>query len=32
MSGIEIFQVIFIATVFVVGVGGIIKAIFFDKD
>ena len=32
MSWIDIFQIVFLALVFIVGVGGLIKAVFFDKD
>jgi len=32
MTWLEIGQIVLISSVFVVGVGGIIKAVFFDKD
>jgi hypothetical protein len=32
MSWLDIFQIVFVSLVFIVGVGGIIKAVFFDKD
>jgi len=32
MTWLDISQIIFISLVFIAGVGGIIKAVFFDKD
>lgn len=32
MTWLDIFQIVFVATVFIVGLGGIIKAVFIDKD
>ena len=32
MSWLDIFQIVFLALVFIAGVGGLIKAVFFDKD
>ncbi len=32
MTWLDISQIAFVATVFFIGVGGIIKAVFFDKD
>ncbi len=32
MTWLDIAQIVFISLVFIVGVGGIIKAVFFDKD
>ena len=32
MSWLDIFQIVFVSLVFIVGVGGIIKAVFYDKD
>ena len=32
MSWLDIFQIVFLVIVFIAGVGGLIKAVFFDKD
>jgi hypothetical protein len=32
MTWLDIFQIVFVSLVFIVGVGGIVKAVFFDKD
>jgi hypothetical protein len=32
MTTLDIAQIVFIATVAIVGIAGLIKAIFFDKD
>lgn len=32
MTWLDIFQIVFVSVVFVAGIGGIMKAVFFDKD
>ncbi len=32
MDWLDISQIVFVAFVFIAGVGGIIKVVFFDKD